>query len=246
MELEALQRRTVDEDPEALASAQVFVQGRVVWHDLHFAHAAVAGVGGNPNKYQWLQQCQQFWASADVTHPHIHIRTRSTPSHLISNICDSFALHTLLWILCERGRISAVTTLCAAFLRHGCRRIEDCVVQDTVVLAELEGRPCLNAGPVRRLYLHRGKHVTGWASAISHGLQSQLAETVVATWTSMYAEKHLRDPFESATHQLTDILHFTLFCAPTRKSLGLKMRPAMQRLLNCLWGGVNTSLGLPH
>ena len=36
-----LHRHTVDEDPSALPSAQVYLKQRHVWHDLHFVHAAL-------------------------------------------------------------------------------------------------------------------------------------------------------------------------------------------------------------
>ena len=229
MEVGALQRHTVDEDPECLPSAQIFVRERVVWHDLHFVHTALVRGGGNPDKHQWLQHCQQYWASADVRHPHVHIRTRCTASSLISNICDSFALYTLLWLLATRARTMEVVKTCAAFLRNACGRAEICAAQDTGLLAELECR-----GGIQCLYLHKGRQVTGLRSAIADGLQSQLAKSVMATWTSMHAEGQLRDPFESAEHQLADILHFAVFCGPERKSRGLRVVPALQRVLEGL------------
>ena len=81
---------------------------RVVWHDLHFVHTALASVGGTPHKGTMMKQCQHDWDSVGVTHPRVFIRTINSCRRKIWNICDSFALYTLLWLVALRSRTASL------------------------------------------------------------------------------------------------------------------------------------------
>ena len=161
----------------------------------------------------WLRDCVKYWAIAGVPHTHFHIRKANTAPTLISNICDSFALYIMLWLNAVRSRNSVLVTACAGFLGMACLRVQE--------VAE-PGRCCWHrseSAPWATSLVRTGEPEGAWLACGDYSLLAvQLAQSVILTWSRMHGHGVLAEPFEQDEHELSDIVHFALFCLSERRS----------------------------
>ena len=98
MELSSLTRKTVDQDPVAQPSAQIFIDGQgAVWHDLNYTFQALQKNGLLRNKQQWRMDVRKYWVRQSVPESCYHSRRRDDDVRLRSNVCTTLALYEMLW-----------------------------------------------------------------------------------------------------------------------------------------------------
>ncbi len=207
-------RRTVDEDPSALPSAQIYVQGRRVLHDLHFFYRALVPNMGTGCKKAFWKDCKRYWGRAEVDGAHIWWRTQNTSPVQLANVCDSVGLYKLLWCLVDFSRTGALVDKCLEFLTSACSRVRDLPQDQPALVKNIVCR----GGESRPLFIHRGGKVSGLYRAVRGGLPVNSGACLSRVWAGMLASGRVGGPFDADNHDLVDIVVFTTLAASSQRA----------------------------
>ena len=98
MELSSLTPKTVDQDPAAQPSAQIFIDGQgTVWHDLDHIFQALRKNGLQRGKQPWRKDVRKYWVRQGVPASLYLLRGVDADLSLRSNVCTTSAFYHMLW-----------------------------------------------------------------------------------------------------------------------------------------------------
>ena len=207
MDVAHLRRVTVDEDPRAFPSKQVYVdRAGLLWWDLHFLHVSLAEQGLGTSKKDWMR-----WAQRRVPADQAFFRTSATPEHYISNIGTTRAMNGLILATVEASRFPSVVQAGAEWLKHGAARACETLVREQALVLDPAGLS---------FKLLPGGRVQGFCGAAAALLQRSQIQAVKQWWDSAHAEHLLREGWGQDVHQVADVLHCLLFFLLHRRSAG--------------------------
>jgi hypothetical protein len=233
-----LQRRTVDEDPDAVPGAQIYLEasGRV-WHDLKFVHASLAKHGLNRVWTSYRHDLKRMWRQAQVEETHFHLDVAA--SSQVSMICSSVALVMALWVHVACGRTRTVVQKCSAWLRSMCSRAVE--TYDALAPMQSQSHRLLTLGDAP-VDVRRGLRVSGWR-ALVQSLHASTRVSWTRQWSSMQQEGCLADGWDRDEHDLVDVVHFVLWYRKTRASQNQADSVATRRVLLALRDALVAYLG---
>ena len=138
MDVSDCTRKTVDKDPQALPSIQIYIDPRnQVWHDLDYVFQYFEPSKIVTRKDNFFRDCKSFWSKAQIPDGHRYLRTPDMRVTAARNTCTTFALCIMMWseIAIGRNGVAARTKL-LSIMGFMCVRI--CEV--------INHCPCINAG----------------------------------------------------------------------------------------------------
>ena len=138
MDISQCTRKTVNEDPEALPSIQIYIDSRSqVWHDLDYVFQYLRPLKIATRMDNFVRDCTKFWNKSHVPDGHRFLRTAAIRATAAINACSTFALYIILWSQIAFGRHPAATEqkLLSIF---SCICISICTV--------IHHCPCISAG----------------------------------------------------------------------------------------------------
>ena len=208
-----LQRRTVDEDPDVLPGAQVYLEasGRV-WHDLKFVHVSLAKHGLKRDWSSYRHDLKRMWRQAELEETQFHLDIAA--SNQVSMICTSVALVVALWVHVACGRAGTVVQQCAAWLRSMCLRAGE--THTALAPTQSESLRLLTLGDAP-LDVRRGLRLRGWRALVLSRHAATRASWI-QQWSSMQREGCLTDSWDRDEHDFADVLHFVLWYRKRRAS----------------------------
>jgi hypothetical protein len=211
MELSSLIRRTVDRDPVAQPSAQIFIDGQgKVWHDLNFTFQTLAKNGLSRNKQQWRIDARKYWARETVPDSCYHLRRHDDPASFRSNICTTFGLYILLWSHFVYGR--------------ACEQLR-CFIDALVIAVPLYihkmllSTPCASAGVQLSPHfqnigvVENGRAIIGIGRALEQ-LIPKHRNVIIDAWSWLAEQNKVSDNLDAPAQLISDVFRF-LFYAPS-------------------------------
>ena len=209
MNAQALVRKTVDADPAAQPSAQVFLDpGGHVWHDMDFLYQTLSRHGLKRPKQQWRIDARKYWERAKVSTSLFHLRKHGDSVAIRSNVCRTSALYNLLWSMVAYGR------------RHAqlCGFVHTLMTTVTLRIKELVVHvPCAIAGQANFAHCPTlkvsddGQRISGLLNVIA-GLPRSLRNMMLDTWGCLVAKGTVADNLDDPEQNTADALAFLCFC----------------------------------
>ena len=207
MDRSSVRRVTVDEDPRALLSKQIYIESTgKIWHDLDFVHEALQAHGLKRPKNQWRLDIKRYWRRLHVATTEYFLRQKDDGLDVLWNICTTYALYVLLWACIMYGRAQNVSNACRRYLQTACVRM----LETQVV------RPCADAGREIPHTLARLK-VTPCGNFV-HGLSSLLQllprrkqQAIIGCWFALVSVDMVADTLDSDRQTFMDVLTLVSF-----------------------------------